>query len=85
VNRNQRVEKFVVTFEIELYGASASEALARACELQLRVVENVRRKGIAEALRQAPPAITDGFGGIEGAPHGLELDGWRCLYSIRRP
>ena len=35
--------------------------------------------GVAEALEQD----TLPTGGLEGAPHGEALDGWRCLFSVR--
>jgi len=85
MSRNKRVEKFEVSFQIELYGATASEAFARACELQLLVVENLRRKRVADYLQTALDAGAEPVAGIEGAPHGLELDGWRCVYRIGRP
>lgn len=76
---NVRVRKYDLIFEIELYGASASEAFARGLDLQRQVVERLVKLRVAEVFdRLDLPS-----GGIDGAPHTFDLDGWRCVYTLR--
>ena len=72
------VRKFRATFEIDLYAGSPREAYARVLEMLAGVVQKHRQLSVAEVFeRLALPS-----GGLEGAPHGDTLDGWRCFYEL---
>lgn len=78
-DRNIQLFKYEVSFELQLYASSATAAFARACELQRLVVSALLERGVAGAFtdEQLPSA------GLTGAPHGIALDGWRCIYTVR--
>lgn len=80
MSRDVQVSKYNITFEIELHAPSAADGFVRACGLLDETVQKLLRQRVEVAFSdgQLPCA------GITGAPHGETLDGWRCIYSLRR-
>lgn len=71
--------KYAVSYELEVYASSPSEAMTTA---------SIHVAAVAHRMRNVPKHVWDDeqkfpTGNISGAPHsGPALDGWRCLTTL---